>query len=218
MYHYSISEERARNICGAFLFREDDVFKKIKNLSGGEKTRLAFMKLMLEQPNFLILDEPTNHLDIYSREILINALENYDGTILTVSHDRSFLDSVVNKIYELTTEGVKTFDGDYEAYSKEKEKIKLKNEEAAQRHEMQKKNRNRISILEKKYLSIEDEIKKLEEKKELKNKDYEQAGKENNMEVLMDLNSQIQNLDEKILEKLEEWEAIEQELIELKGE
>jgi len=110
MYYFTLSEEEARNICGAFLFREDDIYKKISSLSGGEKARVAFMKLMLEKPNFLILDEPTNHLDIYSREILMDALEDYPGTILVVSHDRNFLDTVVTKIYELKTDGVETFD------------------------------------------------------------------------------------------------------------
>ena len=84
---------------------EDDVYKEIKSLSGGEKARVAFMKLMLEKPNFLILDEPTNHLDIYSREILEEALEDYTGTILVVSHDRNFLDCVVNSIYEIKKDG-----------------------------------------------------------------------------------------------------------------
>jgi len=124
MYYFTLSEEEARNICGAFLFREDDIYKKISSLSGGEKARVAFMKLMLEKPNFLILDEPTNHLDIYSREILMDALEDYPGTILVVSHDRNFLDTVVTKIYELKTDGVETFDGDYEAYKQERDNIK----------------------------------------------------------------------------------------------
>ena len=102
MYHFTMSEEEARNICGGFLFTEDDVYKEIGSLSGGEKARVAFMKLMLEKPNFLILDEPTNHLDIYSREILAEALEDYTGTILVVSHDRNLVYEYSNFIYEVT--------------------------------------------------------------------------------------------------------------------
>ena len=187
MYYFTLSEEEARNICGAFLFREDDIYKKISSLSGGEKARVAFMKLMLEKLNFLILDEPTNHLDIYSREILMNSLENYPGTVLVVSHDRNFLDTVVNKIYELKTNGVETFNGDYETYKKEKENVKVKNEEAVKSYEEQKKNKNRIASLEKKLIKFEEEIGKLEEQKEEINKKYLLAGEKNNVDELMSL-------------------------------
>ena len=183
MYYFTLSEEEARNICGAFLFREDDIYKKISSLSGGEKARVAFMKLMLEKPNFLILDEPTNHLDIYSREILMDALEDYPGTILVVSHDRNFLDTVVNKIYELKTEGVETFDGDY---------------------------------LEKKLVRLEEEIQKIEEQKEEVNKKYILAGEKNNVDELISLQEEIDKLDEKIMEKYQEWEETEKELNEMK--
>ena len=216
MYYFTLSEEEARNICGAFLFREDDIYKKISSLSGGEKARVAFMKLMLEKPNFLILDEPTNHLDIYSREILMNSLENYPGTVLVVSHDRNFLDTVVNKIYELKTDGVETFNGDYETYKKEKENVKVKNEEAVKSYEEQKKNKNRIASLEKKLIKFEEEIGKLEEQKEEINKKYLLAGEKNNVDELMSLQEDLDNIDMKILEKYQEWEESEAELNELK--
>lgn len=176
MYYFTLSEEEARNICGAFLFREDDVYKKISSLSGGEKARVAFMKLMLEKPNFLILDEPTNHLDIYSREILMDALEDYPGTILVVSHDRNFLDTVVTKIYELKTDGVETFDGDYESYKQERDNVKVKNEEAVKSYEEQKKAKNRLASLEKKLVRIEEELNKIQEQIEEVNKKYLLAG------------------------------------------
>lgn len=212
MYYFTLSEEEARNICAAFLFREDDIYKKIGSLSGGEKARVAFMKLMLEKPNFLILDEPTNHLDIYSREILMDALENYPGTILVVSHDRNFLDSTVNKIYELKDVGIEAFDGDYEQYKKQKDNIKIKNEEAVKTYEEQKKNRNRLNSLEKKLVKLEEEIQKLEDEKEKINVDFNKAGEKNDVDELLKLQELLDNLDIKIMDKLEEWEETEAEL------
>ena len=90
-----------RNALASFLFTGDDVFKKISLLSGGEKCRINLLKLILSKSNFLLLDEPTNHLDIMSREALENAILGYDGTVLVISHDRYFLNKVINKIYEL---------------------------------------------------------------------------------------------------------------------
>ena len=91
---------KIRDILGAFMFGRDDTDKKVKVLSGGERTRLAMVKLLLEPVNFLILDEPTNHLDMRTKEILKQALIDFDGTIIVVSHDRDFLDGLVTKVYE----------------------------------------------------------------------------------------------------------------------
>lgn len=212
MYYFTLSEEEARNICGAFLFREDDIYKKIRDLSGGEKARVAFIKIMLEQPNFLILDEPTNHLDIYSREILMNALEKYPGTILVVSHDRNFLDNVVNKIYVLNNDGIDSFNGDYEEYKKEKETIKIKSNDAIKNYEEQKRNRNRINSLEKNLVNLEKEIHELENKKEEVSKKYTLAGEKNNLDDLLKYQEELDNLEIEILEKFEEWENSEKEL------
>lgn len=217
MYYFTLSEEEARNICAAFLFREDDIYKKISSLSGGEKARVAFMKLMLEKPNFLILDEPTNHLDIYSREILMDSLENYPGTILVVSHDRNFLDSIVNRIYELKEVGVEVFDGDYEQYKKQKDNIKIKNEEAIKNYEEQKKNRNRLSSLEKKLVKLEEEIQKLEFEKEKISLEFTKAGEKNDVDELLRLQELLDSTDLEIMEKLEEWENSEAELNTLKN-
>lgn len=215
MYNFTLSEEQARNICGGFLFSEDDVHKEIKNLSGGEKARVSFMKLMMEKPNFLILDEPTNHLDIYSREILEEALEDYTGTILVVSHDRNFLDCVVNSIYEIKKDGATLFKGDYNSYIKNRDDIKEKNQEkenAINSYEEQKKIKNKISSLEKKIVKAEELVEKLESEKSKLEKEYNIAGEKNDLDKLLELQEKMEELDCKILETMEEWEKMEQEL------
>lgn len=216
MYHFTLSEEEARNICGAFLFREDDIYKKISSLSGGEKARVAFMKLMLEKPNFLILDEPTNHLDLYSREILMNALEEYSGTLLVVSHDRNFLDQVVRKIYRIEENGFSVFHGDYSSYLEEEKEVKEKSNEGNLSFEEQKKQRNRVANLERKTKKLEEEIARLEEKKSLCEKEYEEAGRKNDLDALLDLQRKLEEWDEKIFQKLEAWEELESEKNSLK--
>ena len=102
---------RLRDILGAFLFRGEDIDKKVKVLSGGERSRLAMARLMLEPYNLLILDEPTNHMDMRSKDILKSALQKYDGTVIVVSHDREFLDGLVEKVYEFRDGGVKEYLG-----------------------------------------------------------------------------------------------------------
>jgi ATP-binding cassette subfamily F protein 3 len=107
---------RLRALLGAFLFSGDDVEKRVKVLSGGEKNRLAMVKVLLAEGNFLLLDEPTNHLDLQSKEILAKALQQFDGTILFVSHDRTFLDELATRILELTPTGVRSYKGNFESY------------------------------------------------------------------------------------------------------
>ena len=109
--HYS--ETKIRSILGSFLFNEDDLEKKVKVLSGGEKSRLSLAKMLVSPSNFLLLDEPTNHLDIQSREILLEALKNYSGTFLVISHDRYFIDQLVNKVWYVENRSVETHLGNY---------------------------------------------------------------------------------------------------------
>jgi len=105
-----------RNLCAAFLFQGDDVDKRIKLLSGGEKSRVVLAMLLAQPLNFLILDEPTNHLDIQSREVLLEALQQFTGTLIMVSHDRHFLRSLVNRVFEIDHGQMRIFEGDYDYY------------------------------------------------------------------------------------------------------
>jgi ATP-binding cassette subfamily F protein 3 len=109
-----------RNLLAAFLFRGDDVEKKIKVLSGGEKSRVILAMLMSTNNNLLILDEPTNHLDLKSRDVLLNALQTFDGTVMFVSHDRHFLHGVANKVFEVDKGGIRILDSNYQYYLEKK--------------------------------------------------------------------------------------------------
>ena len=111
-----LTQTEIRSMLGAFLFEDEDVFKQIYTLSGGERARVAILKLILSKANFLLLDEPTNHLDIDSKEVLEEALSNYTGTIFTISHDRYFLNTVVDKILVLDENGITEYLGNYDDY------------------------------------------------------------------------------------------------------
>lgn len=118
----AVTAKDLRTILGSFLFKGDDVYKNVKVLSGGEKSRLALAKMLIEPSNFLILDEPTNHLDMKSKEVLRNALKQYKGSVVVVSHDREFIDGFVSKIVEVKNRNIKTFFGNSFEYMKVKEK------------------------------------------------------------------------------------------------
>ena len=116
-----MNNTQIRNVLAAFLFTGDDVFKRIRDLSGGERGRVSLAKLMLSEANFLILDEPTNHLDIASKEILENALIHYTGTVLYVSHDRYFINKTATRILDLTMGTLINYIGNYDYYLEKKE-------------------------------------------------------------------------------------------------
>ena len=163
---------KLRDMLGAFLFKGDDVFKKVKVLSGGEKGRLALCKMILEPRNFLVLDEPTNHLDIMSKEILKSALNQFEGTIIIVSHDRDFLHGLTNKTYEFTKDGIKEHLGDINEFLEKKQmedmrmlakKDEVKKPEAkASKPEV--KNNNDSKEREKEVKRIKGEVEKSEKK------------------------------------------------------
>lgn len=130
----SLTNTEIRNTLAAFLFTGDDVFKRISDLSGGEKGRVSLAKLMLSNSNFLILDEPTNHLDIQSKEILENALNRYEGTVLYVSHDRYFINKTATRILELSNQKLQNYLGNYDYYLEKKEELALSNQAASLAH------------------------------------------------------------------------------------
>ena len=171
----TLTNTEIRNMLAAFLFTGDDVFKPIHNLSGGEKGRVSLAKLMLSEANFLILDEPTNHLDITSKEILENALNNYTGTLLYVSHDRYFINRTADRILELNSEGLTEYLGNYDYYLEKKQenttsvsslKISsnnIKNEAAALDYKAQKAEAARIKKLNNDLNKLEDKIAQTEQ-------------------------------------------------------
>lgn len=169
-----------RTALAAFLFTGDDVFKKISTLSGGEKCRINLLKLMLSKSNFLLLDEPTNHLDIMSREALESAILNYDGTIIIISHDRYFLNKIINKIYELNVDGVKEYLGNYSYYVEKKKnpnklnqfeensgitktQIKLDKKKKREAEKAEKEQAKLLKNIETRISKIEEEIESLQE-------------------------------------------------------
>ena len=215
-----LTEEYLRTLAGGFLFSGDDVQKKISMLSGGERVRVAFLKLYMEKANFLILDEPTNHLDVYSIEVLEDALEDFDGTMLVVSHNRHFLDTVCNTIYCLDENGLTKFKGNYEDYKESLKTAKLSSqgtdletkEEKKLSYQEQKEQSRKIAKLKRDIEKLEKEMEKITETRENLNTEYEKAGKENNMEKLMEVQEKLDKLEEEEMEKMEEWDEKSGEL------
>lgn len=169
-------EPRLRNLLGAFLFSNDDVFKKVSVLSGGEKSRLALLKILIHPSNLLLLDEPTNHLDINSKDMLLEALEKYDGTVVFVSHDKHFIKNLATRILYISDNGPIFFDGDYEYFERKLEEKeaqwKVEREEENKSNEKEKKEvssysemkakKNRINILNREMDKITEKIEEVE--------------------------------------------------------
>jgi ATP-binding cassette subfamily F protein 3 len=172
-------ESRLRNILGCFLFTGDDVFKKVKVLSGGEKSRLALAKMLLSPANFLIFDEPTNHLDMSSKNILQQALQQYEGTCMIVSHDRAFLDPIVNKVLEIQPGQIKTYLGNVSYYldKKKEEAATLEDErrttieESADENQISRKEQRRLEA--EKRNELNKKIRPIKKKLEAVEKDIE---------------------------------------------
>lgn len=207
-----------RTSLAAFLFTGEDVFKKISTLSGGEKCRINLLKLMLSKSNFLLLDEPTNHLDIMSREALEDAIMDYDGTIIVISHDRYFLNKVINKIFELNEDGIKQYLGNYSYYiEKKKNPSRFKVEEEYEgltktQIKLDKKKKKELEKAEKdkknQVKNIETQISDLEE--DLENLQNQLCLEEvySNPEKSLEVNKSISNIQETLEELYEEWESL----------
>lgn len=173
----TMQEKDVRTVLGNFLFSGDDVLKKISELSGGERARVSLAKLMLQKANLLILDEPTNHLDLFSKEILEEALEDYPGTILFVSHDRYFLNKIATRVLELTPNGVISYLGNYDYYTDKKEELEELNSAAlapAMQTNKQDKKDEVVSSNKEKFLQ-DKEAKKVERQRQRRIEQLEKA-------------------------------------------
>ena len=224
----NLNNTKVRNVLAAFLFTDDDVYKRIEDLSGGERGRVALAKLMLSDANFLILDEPTNHLDITSKEILEEALKSYTGTVFFVSHDRYFINQTATRILELTGETVVNYIGNYDYYlEKHDQMVALyvkKPEDEAQTEasvketaqkvdwQTQKAEQARIRKIENALKRAEEKIAELEEK--IASIDAECAKPEVavNSAKLGELTKQQSEYQEELEKQYEVWEELSMEL------
>ena len=214
-------EKDIRTLLGNFLFTGDDVFKTVHQLSGGEKVRLTLCKLMLQRNNFLLLDEPTNHLDIDSKEMLELSLEDYEGTLFFISHDRYFIDKIATRILEVTPHGVVSYLGNYSDYI---EKKRLINEQmASQQNEMANSSTNSITDYQKQKEQRRLEQQRKRQLEDIENKinayEEELAYKKAELfqeEVYLDsqksalVQSRIEELEELLLEAMDTWESLAQ--------
>ena len=213
-----LTQTSLRTMLGAFLFEGEEVFKKISTLSGGERARVAILKLILSNANLLLLDEPTNHLDIDSKEVLEEALSSYTGTIFTISHDRYFLNTVVDKVLVLDENGITEYLGNYDYYIEkkkqvqemntfevieEKTKTQLKEEKRKEREQREAEKKNRV-----KRQNIEKEIEETEAKIEEMDVLLCQEEVYSNPEKSKDVSLQKSSLEEKLSALYEEWESL----------
>ena len=213
-------EKDIRTLLGNFLFTGDDVFKTINQLSGGEKVRLTLCKLMLQKNNFLLLDEPTNHLDIDSKEMLELSLEDYEGTVFFISHDRYFIDKIATRILEVTPHGVVSYLGNYSDYMEKKQQ--LAELEAAKLAEesnttttnnvtdyRKQKEQRRLEQQRKRQLEdIESKIAAYEEELEYKKAELFQEEVYLDTQKSAQVQARIEELEELIMESMETWEEL----------
>jgi len=222
---------RVRSILGSFLFSNDEVKKKVKVLSGGERARVALCKLLLEPYNLLIMDEPTNHLDITSKELLKKALNNYDGSLIVVSHDREFLQGLTQKVYEFKNQNIKEYIGDIDTFLSEKDLENFKQLESSQKEQKntkQDKSEEQLSYAEqkahqKKIKKLQNRVSKLE--KQIETMDKSQKSIDvylSDPEKFKELSQQVGFFEEyeknqQKLQKLEaEWEQAAEQLESIK--
>lgn len=202
------TQEYLRSMAASFLFKDEDVDKRIKDLSGGEKVRVSFIKLIQKHPNFLLLDEPTNHLDIYSIEILEQALSDFQGTLVVVSHNRHFLDSVCNTIYVLDENGLTKFKGNYNDYKEsiKKKTVIEKEKDTKNEYILQKEKSKKISKLKRLINSTEEELEKIGKRKSEINKAMFLPDVAKDIEKLVNLQNELDDLSKKEDTLMEEWQ------------
>ena len=216
----TLTNTEIRNTLAAFLFTGDDVFKRIKDLSGGERGRVSLAKLMLSECNFLILDEPTNHLDIASKEILEDALNHYSGTVLYVSHDRYFINRTASRILELEHGHLNNYLGNYDYYLEKKEETSLSENQTGISSSPAPESESKLSWQEKKEEQAarrkkENAIRKCEEKissLEAREKEIEEQMLLpeicTNVEELTKLGREKEEIEEELLLLMDEWEEL----------
>ncbi|WP_045798056.1 ABC-F family ATP-binding cassette domain-containing protein [Streptococcus equinus] len=218
-------EVEIRNRLGAFLFSGDDVKKSVSMLSGGERARLLLAKLSMQNNNFLILDEPTNHLDIDSKEVLEDALIDFDGTLLFVSHDRYFINRVATKVLEISEEGSTLYLGDYDYYLEKKAELeelaRLKAEEAQEKttvvvekasandYQAQKANQKELRKLTRRITEIENQLEEIEAREEEINQAMLAT---NEASELIDLQKELDELTEQQENLMLEWEELSEKV------
>ena len=214
-------EVEIRNRLGAFLFSGDDVKKSVGMLSGGEKARLLLAKLSMENNNFLILDEPTNHLDIDSKEVLENALIDFDGTLLFVSHDRYFINRVATHVLELSENGSTLYLGDYDYYVEKKAEVEMSQTEEASTsnqakeaspvndYQAQKESQKEARKLMRQIENLEAEIEELESQSQTIS---EQMLETNDAEKLMELQAELDKISHRQEEAMIEWEELSEQV------
>ncbi|MEF9933876.1 MAG: ATP-binding cassette domain-containing protein [Clostridium sp.] len=210
-----------RTMLGSFLFTGDDVFKEVSLLSGGEKARLSLLKLMLSKPNFLLLDEPTNHLDILSREALEDALLEYDGTLFVISHDRYFLNKIINRILELDENTITEYLGNFQYYIDKKNALeddlvvstvgKTKTQVKEERKKL-KSERDKVKKVKNEIRDIEKSIEKLEKENEALEAELCLEEVYSNPETSLKVNTTLANNSSKIEELYAKWEILMEEV------
>ena len=214
-------EVEIRNRLGAFLFSGDDVKKSVGMLSGGEKARLLLAKLSMENNNFLILDEPTNHLDIDSKEVLENALIDFDGTLLFVSHDRYFINRVATHVLELSENGSTLYLGDYDYYVEKKAEVEMtqaeetstnnqaKESSPVNDYQAQKESQKEVRKLMRQIENLEAEIEELESQSQAIS---EQMLEINDADKLMELQAELDKISHRQEEAMLEWEELSEQV------
>lgn len=218
-----MKEAEVRTVLGRFLFRGDSVLKIVRDLSGGEKARLQLAKLMLEKNNLLVLDEPTNHLDITSKQVLESALENYEGTIVFVSHDRYFINKIANKVLDITEDNYSIYLGNYDYYLEKREQEliakKLKEEKTEEvqvkvvnDYTLGKEEKKRIRKLERTREELLEKIESLEEKVSLVNNELTKEEVYTDAIKVQEYNEELRSLNQEIEDLNNTWLEIEEEL------